>query len=51
MSAMMVRAHGGSRDIVSTQRGGGLVLGGILRDTTMNSPKVVHMRSLDNLVM
>lgn len=51
MSAAMVRAHGGSKDIVTTQRGGGLVLGGILRDTTMNSPKVVHMRSLDNLVM
>lgn len=47
----MVRAHGGSKDIVTTQRGGGIVLGGILRDTTINSPKVVHMRALDNLVM
>jgi hypothetical protein len=46
----MVRAHGGSKDLISTQRGGGLVLGGILRDTTMNSPKVVHMRSLEHLV-
>lgn len=50
MSAMMVRAHGGSRDIVSTQRGGGLVLGGILKDTTMNSPKAAHMKSLEKLV-
>ena len=50
MSAAMVRAHGGSKDIVSTQRGGGLVLGGILKDTTINSPKVVHMRSLEHLV-
>ena len=46
----MVRAHGGSKDIISTQRGGGVVLGGIIRDTTMNSPKVVHMKALENLV-
>lgn len=50
MSAAMVRAHGGSRDIVSSQRGGGVVLGGIIRDTTMNSPKVVHMKALEHLV-
>jgi hypothetical protein len=46
----MVRAHGGSKDIVSSQRGGGIILGGILKDTTMNSPKVVHMRSLEKLI-
>ena len=46
----MVRAHGGSKDIVSSQRGGGVILGGILKDTTMNSPKVVHMRSLEQLI-
>lgn len=50
MSAAMIRSHGGSKDIVSTQRGGGIVLNGILKDTTMNSPKVVHMKSLENLV-
>jgi hypothetical protein len=46
----MIRSHGGSKDIVSTQRGGGLILGGIIKDTTMNSPKAVHMKSLENLV-
>lgn len=49
MSAAMVRAHGGSKDIVSSQRGG-VILSGILKDTTMNSPKVVHMKSLEKLV-
>lgn len=46
----MIRAHGGSKDIVSTQRGGGLILSGILKDTTINSPKAVHMRSLEKLI-
>lgn len=50
MSAALVRAHGGSKDIVSTQRKGGLILSGILKDTTANSPKAVHMRSLERLV-
>jgi hypothetical protein len=46
----MVRAHGGSKDIVSSQRGGGVILSGILKDTTMNSPKAVHMKSLEKLI-
>lgn len=50
MSAALVRAHGGSKDIVSSQRGGGVVLSGILKDTTMNSPKAAHMKSLEKLV-
>lgn len=50
MSSAMVRAHGGSKDIVSSQRGGGVILSGILKDTTMNSPKAVHMKSLEKLV-
>jgi hypothetical protein len=50
MSAAMVRAHGGSKDIVSTQRKGGLVLSGIVRDTMANSPKAIHMKSLENMV-
>lgn len=50
MSSAMVRAHGGSKDIVSSQRGGGVVLGGIIRDTMANSPKAVHMKSLEKLV-
>jgi hypothetical protein len=50
MSSAMVKAHGGSKSIVSSQRGGGIILGGILQDTTMNSPKVVHMKSLEKLI-
>jgi hypothetical protein len=46
----MIRAHGGSKDIVSTQRRSGLILSGIIRDTMVNSPQVVHMKSLENLV-
>lgn len=46
----MIRAHGGSKDVVSSARGGGVVLGGILKDTMMNSPKAVHMKSLEKLV-
>ena len=50
MSSAMVKAHGGSKDIVSSARGGGIILSGILKDTTMNSPKAVHMKSLEKLV-
>jgi hypothetical protein len=46
----MIRAHGGSKDVVATQRGGGLVMSGIIRDTMENSPKAVHMRSLEKLI-
>jgi hypothetical protein len=46
----MVMAHGGSKNIVSTQRKGGLVLSHIVKDTMMNSPKAVHMRGLDGLL-
>jgi hypothetical protein len=46
----MVRAHGGSKDVVASARGGGIVLGGILKDTMMNSPKAVHMKSLEKLI-
>ena len=50
MSFAMVRAHGGSKDIVSTQRKGGLILSGIVHDTMANSPQATHMKSLENLV-
>ena len=50
MSSAMGRAHGGSKDVISSARGGGVVLGGILKDTTMNSPKAVHMKSLEKLL-
>lgn len=50
MSAALVRAHGGSKDMVSTQRKGGLVLSHIIKDTMVGSPKAIHMRSLEGLV-
>lgn len=50
MSAALVRAHGGSKDLVTTQRKGGLILSHIIRDTMAGSPKAVHMRSLEGLV-
>lgn len=45
----MIRAHGGSRDI-ATGRGGSILLAGILRDTTQNSPAAVHMKNMAGLL-
>ena len=50
MSAAMIKAHGGSKGVVATGRGGGVVLGGIIQDTTINSPQAVHMKSLERLL-
>ena len=50
MSSSMVKAHGGSKNIVSAQRGEAIVLGGIVTNTMVNTPKDVHMRGLDRLV-
>ena len=50
MSAKMVKAHGGSKNIVSAQKGEAIVLGGIVTNTMANTPKDVHMRGLDRLV-
>ena len=50
MSSAMVKSHGGSKDIVSAQRGEGIVLGGIIKDTMAGVPKDVHMKSLDRLI-
>lgn len=46
----MIMAHGGSKDIVSTQRKGGLILSHIIKDTMAGSPKAIHMRGLEGLV-
>ena len=46
----MVKAHGGSKNIVSVQKGEALVLGGIVQNTTGNMPHDVHMKGLDRLV-
>lgn len=50
MSSSMVKAHGGSKNIISAQRGEGLVLGGIIEKTTKNTPQDVHMRGLSKLI-
>jgi hypothetical protein len=46
----MVKAHGGTRNFVSAQRGEAVVLSGILSKTTQNEPKDAHMRGLDKLI-
>lgn len=46
----MVKAHGGSKNIVSAQRGEAIVLGGIVDKTTTGVTKDVHMRGLSRLV-
>ena len=50
MSASMVKAHGGSKNIVSAQKGEAIVLGGIVQNTTRGMPEDVHMRGLDRLI-
>ena len=50
MSSSIVKAHGGSKDIISAQRGEGIVLGGIITDTMANSPKQVKEAHLDRLI-
>ena len=50
MSSAMVKAHGGSKNIVSAQRGGGIILGGIVANTMGNMPADVHMKGLDRLI-
>lgn len=46
----MVKAHGGSKNIVSAQKGEAIVLGGIVSNTTGRMQKDVHMRGLDRLI-
>ena len=50
MSSAMIRSHGGSKNIISAQKGEAIVLGGIVTNTTGNMPKDVHMRGLDRLI-
>ena len=46
----MVKAHGGSKNIVSAQKGEAIVLGGIIEKTTTGVPKDVHMKGLSRLI-
>jgi len=50
MSAAMVKAHGGSKNFVSAQKGEALMLGGIVSKTTTGVPQDVHMRGLSRLI-
>jgi len=45
----MVKAHGGSKNIVGS-KGEGIVLGGILKDTMMNAPRDIKEKHLDRLI-
>ena len=47
MSSSIVKAHGGSRDILGAK---GQVVGGILTNTMQNSPKDVKEKHLDRLI-
>jgi len=49
MSQFMIQAHGGGK-VARTERDGGVATGMLVRDTTMNTPKPVHMKQLDYLV-
>lgn len=46
----MVKAHGGSKNFVSAQKGEAIMLGGIVTQTTKNVPKDIHMKGLDRLI-
>lgn len=49
MSSKLVKAHGGSKNIVSVE-GGGIMLGGIVSKTTTGVQEDVHMRGLSRLI-
>lgn len=49
MSSALITAHGGSKDII-TQRGEGIMAGGIIKDTMVNSPRDVKEKHLDRLI-
>jgi hypothetical protein len=49
MSSALITAHGGSKDII-TQRGEGITLGGIIKDTMVNSPRDIKEKHLDRLI-
>lgn len=50
MSAMMIRAHGGSKSIKSVEGGGSLVLGGLITKTTTGVQEDVDMKKMDRLI-
>jgi hypothetical protein len=46
----MVKAHGGSKSLVSVEGGGSMMLGGIISKTTKGVQHDVHMRGLSRLI-
>jgi hypothetical protein len=50
MSSKLVKAHGGSKNLVSVEGGGAMMLGGILSKTTTNTQADVHMKGLSRLI-
>lgn len=50
MSSKLVKAHGGSKNLMSVEGGGSLTLGGLVHKTTKNVPEDVHMRDLSRLI-
>ena len=50
MSSKLVKAHGGSKSLMSVEGGGSLTLGGIIHKTTTNVPGDVHMKGLSRLI-
>lgn len=49
MSSSIVKAHGGSKNIIGS-KGEGIVLSGIITDTTVGSGREVKERHLDRLI-
>ena len=50
MSSSIVKAHGGSKNMVSAQKGEAIVLGGIIHDTKAHMPRDVKEAHLDRLI-
>lgn len=50
MSSKLVKAHGGSKSLMSMEGGGAMTLGGILHKTTTNVQADAHMKGLSRLI-
>jgi hypothetical protein len=48
MSAAMVKAHGGSKDLVTSS--GSMAMSGIIRDTMVGAPTDIKEKHLDRLI-
>lgn len=48
MSSAMVKAHGGSKDLITSS--GAMSMSGIIHDTMVNVPKDIKEKHLDSLI-